>query len=184
MEQKSTFWKSAMTHGLYLGVALILYGIIIYVAGENTNKSLGLISYAIMAAGVVYAQINYRNHELNGFISYGQALGYGVVVMLFAGILNSLYSIILFTYIDPGLIDQIRIAQEEVMMARGMSDEQIELTGRLTAKMMTPGWMAISGLFAFGLIGLIISLISSIFVKKQDDESAFENAMTEIKSED
>ena len=43
MEHKSTFWKSAMIYGLYLGIVITLYSVILYVAGQNANKSLGYI---------------------------------------------------------------------------------------------------------------------------------------------
>ncbi len=184
MEQKSTFWKSAMTYGLYLGIALILYNVVLYMTGQNLNTSLGLISYAIMAAGVYYSQIHYRNTELSGTITYSQALGFGIVVMLFAGIIQSLYSVILIKYIDPSIMDQIRMMQEEELLKRGMSAEQIEAVGQMMTKMQSPIIIAISGLFSFGLIGLIISLITSIFVKKINYTDAFGEAMTEIKNEE
>ncbi|MGD9928981.1 MAG: DUF4199 domain-containing protein [Mangrovibacterium sp.] len=184
MEQKSTFWKSAMTYGLYLGIALILYNVLLYVAGQNLNTTLGLVSYLIMAAGVFYSQIHYRNTELNGFISYSQALGFGIVVMLFAGVIQSLYSVILIKYLDPSILDQIRVMQEEALMERGMSDEQIEDFGQMMTKMQSPLVIAISGLLTFGFIGFIISLVTSIFVKKNDEENAFAEAMGEIKDEE
>ncbi len=181
MEQKSTFWKSAMTHGLYLGIALILYSVILYVTGQNLNTALSSINYVIMAAAVVYFQIQYRNQELGGYISYSKALGYGVALMACAGVIQSVYTVILLKYIDPTIIDQLRMMQEEQMMAQGMSDEQIEMSSKVMSMFQNPMVIAFSGLFSFALIGLIISLISSIFVKKNDDDSAFSDAMSDIK---
>jgi predicted membrane protein len=65
-----------------------------------------------------------------------------------------------------------------------MSEEMIEKTMEMSAKMMTPGWMAIMGLLSSVLIGTIISLVSAIFIKKQPNEDAFEDAMEEVKTED
>ncbi|WP_372774106.1 DUF4199 domain-containing protein [Mangrovibacterium sp.] len=184
MEEKSTFWKSAMTAGLYLGIILIVYNVILYATGQNLNTSLGIISYAIMAAGVVHYQLQYRNHELGGFISYGKAFGYGVSLMAFAGIIQSAYTVILMKYIDPGLIDQIRIMQEEQMLKQGVPDEQIEMASQIMGVFQNPLIIAFSGLLTFAFIGVIISLVSSIYVKKQDDENAFEDAMSDLKSEE
>jgi hypothetical protein len=183
MEQKSTFWKSAMIYGLYLGIGITLYSVILYVTGQSQNKSLGYISFLLYAIGIVLIQINYRNKELNGTISYGQAVGIGVGVMLFAGIISALYTIIIFK-IDPGLIEQIKVMQEDSMLKRGMSQDQVDSAMSIASKMMTPGVMAISGLFGSVLIGTIISLISSIFVKKQPNEDAFEEAMEDVKTEE
>ncbi len=184
MEQRSTFWKSAMTAGLYLGIILIFYNVILYISGQSLNTSFGLISYVILAAGVIYFQIQYRNRELGGYISYGQAFGYGVALMAFAGIIQSVYTVILMKFIDPGILDQIRVMQEEQMIKQGVSDDQIEMASKMMDVFRSPIVIAISGLFSFALLGVIISLISSIFVKKNDGENAFNDAMSDVKSEE
>ena len=183
MEQKSTFWKSAMTYGIYLAIALILYNVILYVLGQNMNKMMGFIAYLIMGAGIYICQLNYRDKELGGYIDYSKALGFGVAIMLFAGILNALYSVILLK-IDPGIMEQARIMQEEALMQQGLSDEQIEMAGQMMTKFQNPVVMAMISLLSFALIGFIISLVTSIFVKKKADENAFEEAMGDINPED
>ena len=183
MEQKSTFWKSAMTYGIYLSLVLILYNVILYVTGQNLNQTMGYISYIIMGVGIFLCQQSYRNKELGGYISYSSALGFGVAIMLFAGVLNALYSVILLK-IDPSILDQVRIMQEEKMIQQGMSDEQIEMAGQIMSKFQNPIIMAVTALLSFAFIGFIISLITSIFIKKKQDEDAFEEAMGEIKSDE
>ncbi len=184
MEQKSTFWKSAMIYGLYLALALTLFSVILYVSGLILNTKIGYISLVLYVAGIVLAQINYRNKEMNGSISYGQALGFGVAIMLFSGIVTALYTMILYSFIDPGLIDQMKTVQEEALLQKGMSEEQIETAMSFSSKMMTPAWMSIMGAISSVFMGTIISLITSIFVKKQPSEDAFDEAMEEVKTEE
>ncbi|MGQ7871099.1 DUF4199 domain-containing protein [Sunxiuqinia sp. sy24] len=182
MEEKSTFWKSAMTYGIYLAVAIIFYNVILYVTGENMNTSLGLVTWGIMAVGIFLCQKGYRDKELNGYIEYSKALGFGVSVMLFAGVLNALYSVIIMK-IDPTIMEQVRILQEEAMMKQGLSDEQIEMAGEMMSKMQSPLIIVLSSLLTFAFIGFVISLVTSIFVKRRN-ENAFDEAMGEVKSED
>lgn len=184
MEQKSAFWRTAMIYGLYIGVILMLYSVILYVTGQTQNTTLGYLSFLIYGATIVVAQISYRNRELDGTISYSQALGFGVAIMLFSGIITALYTIILYSFIDPTLIDQIKTMQEEAMLQKGMSEDQIEAAMSVASKMMTPAAMSIMGLLGSVFIGTLISLISSIFVKKQPNEDAFDEAMDELKSEE
>jgi len=184
MEQKSTFWKSAMTYGLYLALALMLFSVILYVTGLILNQKIGYFSMAIYVVGIIYAQISYRNRELNGSISYSQALSFGVAIMLFAGIITAFYTMILYTFIDPTLIEQMKVAQEEVLLQRGMKEDQIEAAMAMASKMMTPGWISIMGLFGSVFLGTIISLVTSFFVKKQENEDAFDEAMEEVKTEE
>jgi hypothetical protein len=183
MEQKSTFWKSAMIYGLYLGIFFTLYSVILYVAGQSQNKTLGYASILLYIIGITIAQIQYRNRELNGTITYGQALGFGVAIMLFSGIISALYTLIIFN-LDPNLIEQIKAAQEEAMLKKGLTEEQIEAAMAISVKMMSPAWMSIMGLFGSVFSGTIISLITSIFIKKQPNEDAFDEAMQEVKTEE
>lgn len=183
MEQKSIFWKSAMIYGLYLGILVTLYSVILYVTGQTQNKTLSYLPIVIYAVGIVLAQINHRNHELNGIINYGQAFAFGVAVMLFSGIISALYSLIILK-IDPSLIDQIKIAQEDAYLKNGMSEDQIEKMMEMSSKMMTPGIIAIMGLFGSVFIGTIVSLVTSIYVKKQPSMDAFDQAMEDVKTEE
>ena len=183
MEQKSTFWQTAMIYGLYVGILVTLYSVILYVTAQTQNKALAFLPMVIYSVCILLAQIYYRDRELNGAISYGQAVGFGVAVMLFCGIISALYNLIIFK-IDPSLIEQIKIAQEEAYLESGMSEDQIETTMTMAAKMMTPGWMAIMGLFGAVLMGTIVSLVTSIFVKRQPNQDAFDEAMEEVKTEE
>ncbi len=103
--------------------------------------------------------------------------------MLFAGVLNALYSVILLK-VDPSIMEQVRIMQEEAMLQQGMSEEQIEMAGEMMSKFQSPIVIVISSLFTFAFIGFLISLVTSIFVKRKQEEDAFEEAMDEIKAED
>jgi len=183
MEEKSTFWKSAMTNGLYLGIAVVLFGVILYVLGQSLNPAVSWISYVILAAGVYLSQLNYRNKELNGSIKYSTCLGFGVAVMLFAGIIQTVYIVVLFK-LDPSLLDQLRVIQEEAMIKQGVSEEDIEKVGEMMGFVRNPFIIAISGLLTFALLGFIISLITSIFVKKDNQDNAFEEAMEEVNQEE
>jgi hypothetical protein len=184
MEEKSTFWKTAMIYGLYLSLALVLFSVILYATGLILNQNLSYVSLVLTVAGIILCQIAYRNKELNGSISYGQAVGFGVAIMLFAGIVTALYTLILYSFVDPGLIDQMKTMQEQALAQKGMSEDQIEQAMTIGSKMMTPGWMSIMGLFGSVFSGLIVSLITSIFVKKQANEDAFDEAMENVKTEE
>lgn len=179
MTEKSAFWKSAMTYGIYLGLALVLYQFLVYRSGNNQNEFLGWISYVIVAGGVYYSQLSYRNHVLGGYIRYSTCLGFGVAVMLFSGVFQALYTIIILKY-DPSILEQMKVATEEAMLQQGMPDEQIELMSQMMNQVQSPGIIAFSSLITFALFGLMISLVTSVFVKKTNEGNAFDEAMKEI----
>ena len=53
------------------------------------NKLFTFLTWGIIIGGIVYGIKKYRDGVLKGFISYGSALGYGVLISLFASIISS-----------------------------------------------------------------------------------------------
>ncbi len=166
-------WKSALTYGVYYAVLGIAITVIFYATGNILSKALQPVGVAIMVAAIVAIQLTYRK-QLGGYISYGQALSVAVFSMFFASVISSVFTYLLYAVIDPGLIEQIRLATEEQLYERGMSDEQIAAAMQISAKFQSPLIIAISGLFAAPFFALIIGLITSIFIKKNDPEKIFE----------
>ena len=183
MEQKSSFWKSAALYGLYIGIVATLFSVILYVTGQTTNKVLGYLSLPIYFGCLLWAQIQYRNKDLNGQISYGQALGFGVAAMLFSGVVSMVYALIIYN-LDPSLVEQMKAVQEQAMLAKGMSEDQVEAAMKIAEKFMSPGVMAITAIIGSAFFGTVISLITSIFVKKQSNEDDFDEVMAEVKNEE
>jgi len=173
MEQKTSFWKAAMTYGLYMGIALIIYSVILYVAGQTFNQTLGYVSFVIMIVGIVWAQMNYKKLQ-GGMLTYGQGVGIATSLMLIAGIIGAIYTILLYKVIDPELYDQYLLFYEEKasasMIEQGLSDAQIDQALTISKRFQTPVIMAITAIITYVIAGVIIGLIASIFTKKKPSE--------------
>jgi len=171
MEQKAaSIWKSSLMSGIYLGIALILLSVIFYVSGNPFSKVSQWIGYAIMIAGIVLAQVSYKK-ALGGAMTYGQALGVGVLTMVFASILSSIYSFLLYQVIDPSLQEQLRLFTEEQIVKQGnVPEDQMDMAMNVATKFQTPVMMLVMGIFGGAFMGLIISLITSIFTQKKPTE--------------
>jgi len=178
MNEKSTFWKASITNGAILGIALIIFSVLLYILDLTTTKGMNYISYVIIIAGIIWATKTYRDNNLGGTISYGQALGFATMVVVIAALISSIYSYVFMKFIDPSVIDKIIAMGEEEMIKRGMNDEQIEMTQSMQAKFMKPGLMNIIGFFALVLWGFVLALITSIFMKKEGDP--YKTAMQEV----
>ena len=171
MEEKPvSLWKSSLTYGLYLGIAMILVSVIYYATGNTFAKSAQWVSYVIMIAGVILAQLSYRK-SLGGVMTYGQALGVGVLTMVFASVISGFYTYLLYGVIDPSLQDQLRLSIEEQMVKKGnVPEEQIDMAVEMAAKFQKPAIMFVMAIFLGAFVGLIISLITSIFTRKKPQE--------------
>jgi hypothetical protein len=80
----------------------------------------------------------------------------------------AVFSYILYTIIDTGLVAKQLALAEEAMRAKGtLTDAQIETAMGFTAKIMKPGIISISSILWNMIWGTVISLVVSVFVKKE-----------------
>ena len=166
---ENTFLRSTMTIGLITGLALIIYTLLLYATNNllNQNFALGVINYIILIAGIIIGTRSYRDQSLSGYITYGKALGYGVVLCVFTGIVVGIFTYLLYEVIDPSLMEQnMKVIQEE-MLNRGISPDQVEAMTEMQARFRTPFMMLIGSIFTYSLLGLIFSLVTSAFLKKE-----------------
>jgi len=171
MEEKPvSLIKSSLTNGIYLGIVLILVSVVLYVTGLMFATWAQYISYPILIAGAIWAQVAYKK-ALGGEMTYGQALGVGLLTIVFASVLSGIYSYVLFAVIDPGLQEQALLVAEQRLVEQGkLSQEQIDAALNMQSKFMKPPIMAVFALVGGAFIGLIISLITAIFTKKNPSD--------------
>jgi hypothetical protein len=123
-----------------------------------------------MIGGVIWAQLNYKK-ALGGTLTYGQGVASGVLAFTFASLLSSIYTFILYKFIDPSLTEQLRIFTEEQILKQGnVPEEQVEMAVNIATKFLTPTMMLVMGILGGAFMSLIISLITSIFMKKNPSD--------------
>jgi len=166
-DKKSSLMKYAMTYGAIIGLALVVYSVILYITGLTFNKGLGLIQYVILIAGLYLGTKAYRDNSLGGFISYGHALGLGVLIALFVGIISVFFQYILMRFIDPGLVEKsMAMLEEQFENNRFIPDDQVEMALEKARQNMTAVWTVPLGILTFTFFGFIISLVTAAIVKK------------------
>lgn len=171
--QGNPFLKHSMNYGLIMGTLLVLLSLVTYLLGVIKPPFwVSLINYAIMIGVIVWGTKKYRDEVLGGAITYGNALGFGVMISLFAGIIVAVFTFIQMTVIDPEYVTKLLAIVEEELASKGMADDQIEMAIEMQKKFMTPAFITISAIFGMVLTGFIFSLITSIFLKKE--KSPFE----------
>lgn len=173
MEQKTSIWKSGLTLGVYLAIAVVLYSVVLYVTGLGFNQWAGYASIAIIAIGIVLIQLNYKKQQ-DGFLTYGQGVGVSVIAMISVGVISLVYTYLLYAVIDPDYYQQFLLFMEEqttaTLIERGMGEDQIQMSIEMQQKFQTPIILAGGALINSVFIGLIVSLISSIFIKKKPSD--------------
>jgi hypothetical protein len=168
MEQTANPWKSNLTNGMILALVGIVYSLLMYFLDLSLNKVQGYVFMLIQLALLYYLLKTYRDNFMHGQITYGQSVGAGVIICLYYAIVMTVFSYLLYTVIDPGLVTKQLAMAEEGMRAKGsLTEAQVESAMKITEKFMKPGIMVISGIFFNMIWGTVLSLVVSIFIKKE-----------------
>lgn len=163
--------KSALNYGAVLGLILTVISLLTYILEMYASSWVGWIGNIILVLGVVWGIKRYRDEELGGFISYGQGVGYGTLIGLFAGIIISFVTYLYLGFVDDGMIQFILSEQERTLYEKGMSTEQTEMMMKTTKMMTSPGAIAIFGIFGQVFFAFITSLVAMAFLKKESDST-------------
>ncbi|MFV0589879.1 MAG: DUF4199 domain-containing protein [Draconibacterium sp.] len=170
-EQKpASLLKSSILSGIYIGVVLILLSVILYVTNNIFATWASYITYPVLIAGIIYAQLSFRK-SLGGEMTYGQAFGVGLLALIFASVISSIYTYLVYAVIDPSLLEQLRIITEQRIIEQGkVPEEQLDMVMEMATKFQKPALMAVMGIVGGAFAGLIISLITAIFTKKNPSD--------------
>ena len=167
MEKSANVWKANLVNGLILGLISVVFSLVMWFLDLTFNKNMGYIFMIVETVILFFLVKSYRDNYLHGAISFGQALGAGVVIFLYTSIITGIFSALLYTVIDPELMNKGLAATEEIYRERGMPQEQIDMGLKMAGKMMKPAISIPIGLIISMFFGFIMSLIVAAFVRKE-----------------
>lgn len=179
MEKSSNRLKSTMNLGLVLGVVLLMLHLLSWFLNPDGVRYGNLLNYAAVAICLSIGTKSYRDKEMNGMITYSQALGYGSLTGFFSSVVYALYFYLFITIIDPEFIERALLLTEESLYYGGSNEDEIDIIMSFREALRSPVLWSISAVITFTFIGFIISLVTSIFVKKE--KYPFNNNQTELK---
>lgn len=177
---KCTLMSNSIKYGLYTGLAMVLLSMLFYSFGLVGAGWTQYVSLVLLLAGIIMGAIAFRDKCNGGFISYGRSVGSGVLIGLVVGIILAVFTYVFLTYFDAVQIAKMVQTAEEDMMKKGLTDDQIDQAMSVTKIFMTPAAIAIMNLFWMPALGAIISLITSIFIKK--DRENFEEVFADVEN--
>jgi len=168
MEKKPSLFMVCLGYGVIIALAIIVLSLILFLLNLDQNKPLQFLSYLLLLAGIVFSQINYRNKYQLGYIEYGKAFTVGMLTSLVLAVIMGIYTYIFFKYINPGAMEEIMVMQEQNMMDMGMTDMEIEQGMAVAQRFQSVGMYTFFAILGNFIIGSVLSLITAIFIKKED----------------
>ncbi len=167
MEKNVNVWKANLINGLILGLIGIVYSLVIYFLDLSFNKVQGWIFLLVQIVILFLLVKSYRDNYRHGLITFGQAFGAGMIICLYYAIISAIFVYILYTLIDPNLMDKQLAYTEELLLKRGLPQEAIDMSMNIQKKIMIPEVMAPVSILGSMFYGLIMSLIVAAFVRKE-----------------
>ncbi len=168
--QRPSSAKVALTNGLYLGLALIVLSLILYLLDVPQDSPAQYLSYVVMIGLTIVFVLQWRDKYNGGYLSYSQAFGHGFLVILFGTIISAIYTYVFFEFIAPEVLVKMLEEAESKMFDQGLPEDQIEMAMSWTRMMMKSPMMSVWVIFGGAIGGLIISAVLAIFLKKENKE--------------
>ncbi|MEM6263564.1 MAG: DUF4199 domain-containing protein [Bacteroidota bacterium] len=158
---------TALKYGLIMGLVMAAYTLILSLTGQSFNQTLGYVSYVIIIGVIFLAMREYKSLN-EGFMTFKQGLGIGVLASLIGGTISSAFSFVYMTFIDPDFIAKLQeFTRSEMEKNQDLSPAQVDQAMEMTSFMMTPGAMFVMGIIGSVILGLIVSLIMSAILKNE-----------------
>ncbi len=167
MEEKVSVWKANLTNGLILGLVGVVYTLIMYFLDLTFNQVQQYVFIVVQIGLMFFLMKSYRDNFMHGQITYGQSVGAGVIITLYSAIIGAIFIYILYTVIDSGLTEKQLAFVEEKMLEKGAPQEAVDAGMAIQRKIMKPEILAPFSILGSMFWGTILSLIISIFIKKE-----------------
>lgn len=162
--------KVAMNYGTLYGLSGIAAYLLFYFLNTDVQSKLPQISgYILLVIFIVMGIKSYRDEDLGGSISYSKALGTGILISIFGGIISAVFTLIFFTYIAPDMAQKLLDTIQQNLGEQGYTEEQIEMSMTYARKTMTPIFLFIFTVIGAAFMGFLFSLIISLFMKKEQN---------------
>jgi len=168
-EQKKSIFQPSIMPGIFLGIAFIIFSLVMYLLDIGIRSGWNYLSLILMVVGLYWAMITIRDKTLEGFITYKQAFVAGFWTALIAVIISSAFTYVHVTVIDPGVAQEILDQSVEQALDRNpdMSDAELEQTEKITAMFTSPAMITVWGFVGSLFFAVILSLIIAIFAKRE-----------------
>jgi hypothetical protein len=153
--------KALVVVALVAGLIQVAAGVVMYVAGFYFSPWSMLVSVAVLLACVVFGVRFYRDKHTGNF-GYVHAFLTGVAISVGTGIVYAIYNLISINFFYPNFLDEVARASAA---AGSFPAETIRAN-------LSPIMIAVPNLIRLSVMGIIISAIVAIFLKRSGSSDA------------
>ena len=157
-------------YALILTAAGIVFQLLLFFSGFQTEK-LATGQYlqwfgVVIAAVVLWFGISaVRDERGDAGTTYGQRVGAGFMISLYAGLMGGVYTYVHFKFINYDFADHMLVITRQKWAAAGLTADQMGRAEGFTRTMLSPGVQAVLAPFFSIIVGLVCSLLIAAIVQ-------------------
>ncbi|MDL2320155.1 DUF4199 domain-containing protein [Alistipes sp. OttesenSCG-928-B03] len=172
---KRTFWRDAAKSGLAIGLMVVFLDYLSVLFAQPGGRLATVLSILGIAAMAYFMYLfSRRRSELSGDAGYsfGQAMGFIMAMMLFAGFVWGLGYYFLYNFIKPELLAELvdkAVGIVEETRNYGLLEQTEKMGYALYGNVI---FMTFSGIVRMVILGSILGLFVTPFVKRLPEVAA------------
>lgn len=163
-----------LLYGIGSGFLIAVFSTLSYFLKLDEKSAFAILlnisSYALLFMAIFVGALQYRKQENNNKATYGEAYGWCAQVVLFAAMTIGLFTLVYFI-LDPSAKELIVAASNAQIESNEMSEEQAEMAMKVSEWISNPFAITLSAFCAYGVVGLMLSLVAAVFVRNEKHKS-------------
>lgn len=165
--------RSFLKFGLFTGMINCLWLLTAFEIVKAINPGVptakaraitGMLSVLVLILGI-YFGIRAAKRQNNSKLNYKSAVFTGIKIALVNALICGLFSVLYCNVINPGYANAMVAETEQLLKAAGTTPEQMQLKLEATKKMYSTPSQVMQALVAQSIMGTLVSLIISLFLK-------------------
>jgi len=163
--------STTLLYALIMAIGQIVLNLVGFFLGYQTDKInqgawFGFVPLVYAIAIYWLGQRAVREDDAGKYLTYGKAVGTGFMIALYSGLIGAVYTYIHFSFVNPNFSDYLIEASRTKWAAAGMSDTQMDGAEKGIRMFTKPAIQAVFSLIMSLVFGVIISLITGAFLKR------------------
>lgn len=167
---KVSIWTGTLEYAAIMALALIGAYLLFFLVDMHQHWINSVVSLLAMFGLLTWGMIRFRDQKNRGYISYGRALGAGVLMSVYYGAILGTFNWIFMHYISPETIDITMEQAYNDMVEQGVSEAQIKMSLEISEMFFRPYMLVLMGVIGGGILGTLLSLIGAAIAKRNPED--------------
>lgn len=162
-----SFWKYGILAGLAVGLMQTFFALISYFGIDSAivNFAAMLLTWLLF----IYALWQYANRNYGENFTFAKGMKLGVVMAVTAGIFSGLVVFAMYS-LDDNLTAKALADTMQTASDANLPQDKTDILMEQTREMLKPSVIMTSQIFSDLLVGIIVSLITMVFVRNNQKQ--------------